>query len=112
METRSLPNVTIALVLGIMSFICCCFSMGVGGIVLSGIALLLVRKDEASYAENPEGYDNYGQLKTAKIIAIIGLVLGFFTLIWILYTIYSVGGWEEMMERQREMYEELGIEMP
>ncbi len=111
MEQRTLPNVTIALVLGVMSFICCCFSMGIGGIVLSGIALFLVRKDEASYAENPDEYNNYGQLKTAKTIAIIGLVLGFFALLMVLYNVYSIGGWDEMLERQQEMYEQWGIEV-
>ena len=76
MEQQKLPNVTISIVLSIVSFICCCFSAGLGGILFSGIAFFLARKDENLYKLNPENYSNYSTLKTAKILAIIGLVIG------------------------------------
>ncbi len=104
MEQKKLPNVTISLVLGIISFIACCCSMGIGGILLSGIAFYLTKKDEKLYAENPDQYDNHSQLKTAKIIAIIGLVLGVITLIWTIVRIVMMGGWDAYMEEvQRAM---------
>lgn len=109
MDQQKLPNVTIAMVLGILSYLCCCFSAGIGGILFSGIAFYLVRKDEQLYGENPEGYSNYGSLKTAKIIAIIGLVLGALALIMVVVQIYSAGGWEAYMEQQKEIYEQFGI---
>jgi hypothetical protein len=111
MEQQKLPNVTIAIVLGILSYICCCFSMGIGGILLSGIALFLVNKDTKLYQENPENYSNFQTLKTAKIIAIIGLVLGALSLIWIIYSISSMGGWDAYLEQQKEIYEQMGIEI-
>ena len=111
MEQQKLPNVTIAIVLGIFSYICCCFSMGLGGIILSGIALFLVSKDTKLYKENPELYSNFQTLKTAKIIAIIGLVLGAISLFWVIYSIASMGGWEAYLEQQKELYEQLGIEI-
>jgi len=111
MEQQKLPNVTISIVLGILSFICCCFSVGIGGILLSGIALILVNKDTKLYMENPEGYSNFSTVKTAKIVAIIGLVLGALTLLWSVYQIYSIGGWEAYMEQQREIMEQMGIEL-
>ena len=110
MEQQKLPNVTIGLVLGIFSFLCCCLSSGIGGILLSGIAFFLLKKDEKTYAENPENYSNFGQLKTAKTISIIGLVLGVLTLLWAIYNIYSVGGIDAYMEQTREVLEQLGIE--
>ncbi len=111
MEQQKLPNVTIAIVLGILSFICCCFSAGIGGIILSGIALFLVNKDTKLYSENPEDYSNFSTLKAAKIVAIIGLVIAALTLLFSIYSIYSVGGWEAYIEQQKELYEQMGIEL-
>ena len=111
MEQQKLPNATTSIVLGSISFICCCFSAGIGGIILSGIALFLANKDEKLYAEEPELYSNFSQIKTAKIIAIIGLVIATLTLLWSIYSIYSVGGWEGYMEQQREFYEQMGIDV-
>ncbi len=110
MEQQKLPNVTIALVLSIISFLCCCFSIGIGGILLSGIALFLVSKDEKLYQTSPENYSNYSQLKTAKIVAIIGLALGVLALLYVLYSIQQIGGWDVYMEQSREMMEQWGIE--
>lgn len=111
MEQQKLPNATTSIVLGSISFICCCFSAGIGGIILSSIALFLTKKDEKLYAEQPEIYSNFSQIKTAKIIAIIGLVIAALTLAWSIYSIYSVGGWEDYMEQQKEVYRQLGIEI-
>lgn len=111
MEQQKLPNVTIAVVLGILSFICCCFSAGIGGILLSGIALFLVNKDTKLYSENPEEYSNFSTLKTAKIIAIIGLVIGLVTLLWTIYFIFSIGGWDAYIEQTKDVYEQMGIEI-
>ncbi|HBT11160.1 MAG TPA: hypothetical protein DEB18_17720 [Leeuwenhoekiella sp.] len=91
MEQQKLPNVTISLILGIVSFIACCFSSGFGGLLFSGIALYLANKDKKLAAPNPELYENYGQLKTARIIAIIGLVLAIIISIFciILFIIFA-----------------------
>jgi hypothetical protein len=110
MEQQKLPNVTIAIVLSIVSFLCCCFSIGIGGILLSGIALFLVNKDAKLYAQNPENYSNYSQLKTAKIIAIIGLSLGVIALVWTIFSIQQMGGWDAYMEQYQEILEQYGIE--
>ena len=110
MEQQKLPNVTISIVLGIFSFLCCCFSAGILGILLSGIALFLVSKDTKLYSQNPEGYSNFSTLKTAKIVAIIGLVLGVLSLIWTIYSVMQMGGWEAYMEQVSEMMEQFGVE--
>lgn len=109
MNQQKLPNVTTAIVLGIISFICCCFSAGIGGVLMSGIALFLVQKDTKLYELNPEDYNNFSTLKTAKIVAIIGLVLGVLTLLWSIYSIASMGGWEGYMEKNQELLEQLGL---
>lgn len=106
MEQQKLPNATIALVLGIISFIACCCSMGIGGLLFSGIALFLLKKDDALYMENPELYSNYSQVKTAKIIAHIGLALAILSLLYSVYQIYSIGGWDAYMENVQKVMDE------
>lgn len=110
MEQKKLPNVTTGLILGIVSFICCCLSSGIGGILMSGIAFFLLKKDEKTYAANPDLYSNYGQLKTAKIIAIVGLVIGTITLFWTIYSIQKMGGIDAYMEQVRQVLEQYGVE--
>ena len=105
MEQQKLPNVTIAIILAILSYICCCFG-GLPGAIIAGIAFFLVRNDENKYKENPELYTNYSQLKTAKVLAIIGLVIGVLYLIWTYYQISSMGGWDAYMEKVQEMSEQ------
>lgn len=106
MEQQKLPNATISLVLGILSFIGCCCTSGFGGLVLGGIALFLVKKDEKLYAQNPELYSNFSQVKTAKIIAIIGLVLSVIIVAVYLYLI-STGQYDAMLEQYMETLEEM-----
>ncbi|MCJ7465111.1 MAG: CD225/dispanin family protein [Maribacter sp.] len=109
MEQRKLPNVTIALVLAIVSFLCCCIG-GIPGAILSGIAFFLVSKDEKLYRQEPESYSNYSQLKTAKTLAIIGLVIGILWFMWTWYQIYEMGGWDAYMEKSKELMEQWGVE--
>ena len=105
MEQQKLPNVTIAIVLAILSYICCCFG-GIPGAIMAGISFFLVRKDENKYKENPELYSNFSQLKTAKVLAIIGLVLGIIWFFWTYFQISSMGGWDAYMEKVQEMSEQ------
>lgn len=106
MEQQKLPNATISIVLGIISFIGCCCTSGFGGVILSGIALFLAKKDEKKYQENPESYSNYGQVKTAKIIAIIGLALSLIIVAIYLYLMFT-GQLDDMKDRYMEMLEEM-----
>lgn len=103
MEQQKLPNATISLILGIISFIACCFSSGFGGVLLSGIALYLANKDKKVADENPELYENYGQVKTARLIAIIGLVLSIIISIICLVFIIIFGSVEAIQEWLLEM---------
>ena len=107
MEQRKLPNATIALVLSILSFIACCFSMGIGGLLFSGISLFLVMKDTKLYAENPDLYEDYNILNIAKIISIIGLIIAVMAMALIGYQIYQAGGWDAYQEQQMKAWEQL-----
>lgn len=105
MEKQKLPNATISLILGILSFIGCCCSSGFGGVLLSGIALFLANKDEKTYAQDPDLYENFSQVKTAKVIAIIGLVLSLIVVGLFIY-MKATGQYDELMEEYMRMVEE------
>src|SRR5680860_1697469 len=93
MEQQKLPNVTIAIVLSIIGYVCCCIA-GLPAIIFGGIALFLISKDERLYQQQPENYTNYSQLKTAKILAWIAFILGVLYLAWIIFRFYQAGGWD------------------
>jgi len=72
------------------------------------VAFFILRNDEKKYMENPEMYSNYSQLKTAKIIAIIGMVIGVLYFLLSIYNIYQMGGWEAYMEQVQTISEQWG----
>ncbi len=109
MDQQKLPNVTIALVMAILGFVCCCFA-GIPGIIFGGIGLFLVNSDEKKYQVNPEGYSNYSQLKTAKTLAWVVFGIGVAYFLWNVYSIYQMGGIEGYMEKVNEAMEQYGIE--
>ena len=73
-EQQILPNSTLILVFGILSIVSlCCF--GITGLILGVIAIILANKATKLYIENPHGYTGFQNVKTGKILAIIGVVL-------------------------------------
>ena len=84
MEKQKLPNSTLILVFGILSIVtCCCY--GVLGLIFGVIAIVMAKKATALYLENPEIYSGYQNVKTGKILAIIGIIL---SAIYLLINIY------------------------
>ena len=70
--------------------------------------MYLAKKDIAIYAENPELYSNYGNVKTGRILCIIGIVLGAIYLLMMVWAIMTFGfdglqNPELMQERMREL---------
>ena len=107
MEQQKLPNETLIIVLSIFGIICCwCFGLG---LIPAVIALVLALKSQKIYRENPELYINDKTIKTGKILAIIGIALGLYTIISTVYQISTIG-WDAMMEQSREIMEQYGIE--
>ncbi|WP_103067950.1 CCC motif membrane protein [Aquimarina sediminis] len=105
MEKQTLPNSTLILVFGILSILgCCCY--GILGIILAIIAIVLAKKATALYNENPELYLGYQNVKTGKILAIIGLVLSIIYLIYVIVLFSTIGydGYMEMIEELRGSY--------
>ena len=107
MEQQKLPNSTLILVFGILSILtCCCY--GVVGLILGIVTIVLAKKATDLYTENPENYTGIQNVKTGKILAIIGISL---SALYLLFSIWAiiVFGWdtlqdqELMQEKMREM---------
>ena len=104
---QKLPNATAVLVLGIVSIVtCCCY--GILGIVTGIVALVLAKKDTALYSSNPSVYTNYSQIKSGKVLAIIGIILSVLYLVYMVWIISYFGfeaiqNPELLQERLREM---------
>lgn len=98
MNQQKLPNATAVLVLGIVSIVgCCCY--GLLGLIAGIIALVLYNKDNALYQQNPTLYSDYNNLKTGRILSIIGIAL---STLYILTIIISgfVLGWDALTNQE------------
>jgi hypothetical protein len=89
-KQQNLPFASIVLVLGIVSILgCSC--MGIIGAIAGIIALLLYKKDRVRYIREPEKYyvSSFNNLKSGRILAIIGLILSSLFLVFILISIVT-----------------------
>ena len=105
MEKQKLPNQQAVMILGILSYIGCCCSNGIIGVLLSGIGIYLANKDEKLLAENPENYLP-GSLKTWKTINIVNLVVSSLFVLILIYLV-ATGKYDEMQEQYIRMLEEM-----
>ncbi len=105
MEKQKLPNQQAVMILGILSYIGCCCSNGIVGVLLSGIGIYLANKDEKLLAENPENYLP-GSLKTWKIINIVSLVISSLFVLILIYLV-ATGKYDDMQEQYIQMLEEM-----
>lgn len=106
MEKQTLPNSTLILVFGILSILtCCCY--GIIGLIFGIVALVMAKKAKEIYLAEPELYQGYGNVKTGRILAIIGIIL---SAIYLIGTIIALAfyGIEGIQEMQQEMMREYG----
>ena len=92
---------------GIVSIVtCCCY--GVLGLIFAIVALVLAAKASKVYNENPDLYTGYNNVKTGRILAIIGIILNILFIAYIAW-IYITFGWEAMQDPEalQEAIEEM-----
>ena len=107
MEKKELPNSTLILVFGILSIIgCCCY--GVLGLIFGIIAIVMAKKAIEIYNANPELYTGYQNVKTGRILGIIGVSLSALYVLAILVILIIYGGIEGLQEMQEEILREYG----
>lgn len=98
-------NTTLIYVLSIVSLLCCCF--GGLGFLLSGPAYLIANKKVRDASENPDDYDgNLNAMNTAKIVALVSLIINTLYFIYAVYLIFS-GGFDESLEKWQELMAEI-----
>ena len=102
MEKQKL-NSTLVHILSVLGFLCCC--VGGAGFIPAGIGFFISHSKLNEAKANPENYDNIQGMKTARIIAIVVLVINVLYLARTLYVISTVG-WDEMMEQSRSIMEQ------
>tara|TARA_R110002020_G_scaffold39144_6_gene116860 strand:+ start:1700 stop:2020 length:321 start_codon:yes stop_codon:yes gene_type:complete len=106
MEQQKLPNATLILVFGIISIVtCCCYGLG---LIFGIVALVMAGKATNVYMANPEIYSGYQNVKTGKILSIIGIILSAIYLIYVIY-LFSTLGMEGIMNMNEELMKEYGM---
>ncbi|MDX1603176.1 MAG: CCC motif membrane protein [Salinimicrobium sediminis] len=106
MEKPTLPNSTLILIFGILSIItCCCW--GILGLIFGIIALVMAKKAKEIYMAEPDMYSGYNNVKTGRILAIIGIILSAIYLVIniVLIILYGWDGMQEMMMESIQTYE-------
>ncbi len=107
MEQQKLPNATLILVFGIVSIVtCCCY--GIIGLVFGIIAIVLAKKATVVYLENPEQYTGYSNVKTGKILAIIGIILNLIYLIYVIW-LFATIGMSGVMNMNQDLFDQYGL---
>jgi hypothetical protein len=98
-------NTTIIYVLSILGLLCCCF--GGLGFLLSGPAFLIANNKVKNATENPDDYDgNLNAMNTAKIVALVSLIINVLYFKYVVYLIFS-GGFDESLEKWQEIMAEI-----
>ncbi len=104
MENQKL-NPTLVYVLAILGLLCCCF--GGFGFILAGIAFLMANNKLGVVKSNPENYDQASvkAMNTAKIVALVILLINIAYLVLTIYRISTIG-WDELWEQSRQIMEQ------
>ncbi len=103
MEKPNLPNSTLILIFGILSILtCCCY--GVLGLIFGILAVVMAKKAKGLYLAEPEIYKGYNNVKTGRILGIIGIILSAIYLI-LLIVMIATYGWEGLQEMSRQWME-------
>ena len=98
-------NTTLTYVLSIIGLLCCCF--GGLGFFLSGPAFLIARNKIKDATQNPDEFDgNFKAMNTAKIVALIILIINLLYLTYNVY-VYSSGGFDDVFIQFQEAMKEI-----
>ncbi|MBV7270342.1 CCC motif membrane protein [Winogradskyella luteola] len=104
MEEKKL-NPAIIYVLSILGILCCCIA-GLG-IIPSSIAYFIAKNNLKQVNADPDGYDQsqVKSMNTAKIIALVAVIINVLMIIRVIYVIATVG-WDEMYDEFMRSYQE------
>ena len=90
---QNLPNANMIMVLGILSILLCWWHfVSVAGIILGIVAIMMAKKENATYSAEPERYttSSFNNVKTGRICAIIGLTISIIVFVFVTLMIIGV----------------------
>ena len=97
-------NPTLVYILSISGLLCCCF--GGVGILFSAPAFIISNNKVKDAKINPDDYEgNLNAMNTAKIIALIVLILNGLMVLNLIYSLVT-GDFEQNLEQVQEAFEE------
>jgi hypothetical protein len=97
-------NPTLIYILSIVGLLCCCF--GGVGILFSLPAFIIANRKEKDAKDFPDDYEgDVKAMNTAKIVALIVLILNALMILQLIYTI-STGEFDKNLELFKEAIEE------
>lgn len=104
MEHKEL-NTTVIYILSILGLLCCCIG-GIGAL-FAGVAVFMAYSNLNKVKMEPEAYEpsKIKAMNTAKIVALVILIINILYMIRTVYIISTVG-WDEMMEQSQEIMEQ------
>ena len=92
-------------ILSILGLLCCCF-FGLG-FIFSGPAYLMAQNKLKNAQQNPDDYEgNFSAMETAKVIALVVLIINILYMAWTIYSI-ATGDWNEIREQWQEAMEKM-----
>ncbi|MBN1597717.1 MAG: hypothetical protein JW894_05445 [Bacteroidales bacterium] len=86
-EKKQLPNASTTLVLGILSLVLGC---GTIGFILGIVGLVISKESKELYEQDPDAYIGYGTLNAGRVLCIIGIVFGGIGLMVALFWIIGI----------------------
>ena len=76
------------------------------GFILAGIAFFIAQSKIKDASLNPDDYEgSINAMNTAKVVALVVLIINLAYFAMTIYRIYTVG-WDEIMEQSGEMMEQ------
>ena len=107
LQKQELPNSTLILIMGILSIVgCCCY--GAVGLIFGIVAVILSKKSIEIYQSNPELYLGYQNVKTGRVLGIIGIVLSAIVVLSWLVALIFFGGMEGIYHMRDEVIRQYG----
>ena len=100
MEKQSLSTVWIYVLSNLGLPLCCCAGLG---FIPAGIAYFMANGQIKKFYSNPEAYDGLQAVKTAKIIALVVVIINILYLAYFIYQLSTVGWSNILNEYQMQM---------
>lgn len=99
-------NTTTVYILAVLGFLCCCCN-GIG-VIFAAIGFFIAHQGVKNWQANPDAYSNGPQMKTARTVALVALILSGLAAAYTLYG-YATKSKEQRDSESIELMRDLGV---